>query len=202
MQIRSEGYRHMTPHLLFVCVANRVRSTFAEFYLRDRFSKRGDHIAVSSAGFIPEVLKDLLAERNIPSPAPFYNRPMSELTMAILLEKGITVPEGWRSKALTPEKIEEADLIITALPAQKEDLSSLYQKASERIFTIRDLSRMDECLFSEDLSILTFDENFWYHVEEDVEYVSRTLREWEEILIGAIPGIIKKLGNREEEKNE
>jgi protein-tyrosine-phosphatase len=188
----------MTPYLLFVCVANRVRSTFAEFYLRDRFSKRGEHIAVCSAGFIPQVLKDRLAESNIPFPDPFYNRPMSEVTMATLLKKGIKAPEGWRSKALTPEKIEEADLIITALSAQKQDLCSLYQRASERILTIRDLSGTDECLFSEDFSILTFDENFWNHVDEDVEYVSRILGEWEAILDGAIPGIIEQLGNREE----
>jgi protein-tyrosine-phosphatase len=184
----------MIPRILFVCVANRVRSTFAEFYLRERFLKSGNPIAVSSAGFIPRALKNLLIEHNVPSPAPFYNRPMSELTMAALLERGIPVPEGWRSKALTPKHIKEANLIITALSVQKEDLLSRYQTASDRILSIRDLSGNDECLFSEDFSILTFDENFWYHVEEEPEYVSKTLREWEEILIGAIPGIMKKLG--------
>jgi protein-tyrosine-phosphatase len=193
--------RHMTPHLLFICVANRVRSVFAEFYLRDRFLKRGDDITVSSAGFVPQVLKDLLAEHYIVSPDPFYDRPMSELTMAALLKKRIHVPEGWRSKELTIEMMEEADLIITALPAQKEDLSSLYQEISNRIFTMRDLSRSDEGLFSEDLSILTFDDNFWYHVEEDPEYVSRTLMEWEEILIGTIPNITKQMGIGDEEHN-
>jgi len=189
----AEADRHMTPHLLFVCVANRVRSVFAEFYLRDRFLKRGEDIIVSSAGFVPQALKDRLAEHNISSPDPFYDRPMSELTMAALLKKGIHVPEGWRSKELTIEMIEEADLIITALPAQKEDLSSLCQEISHRIFTIRDMSGSDEGLFSEDFSVLTFDKNFWYQVEEDPEYVSRTLREWEEILIETIPHIKEQL---------
>jgi protein-tyrosine-phosphatase len=192
----------MTPHVVFVCVANRVRSVFAEFYLRDMFLKSGDDIIVSSGGFVPQALKNRLAEYNILSPDPFYDRPMAELTMAALLKKGIHVPEGWRSKELTIAMIEEADLIITALPAQKEDLSSLCQEISHRIFTIREMSRSDEGLFSEDFSVLTFNENFWHQVEEEPEYVSRMLREWEEILIETIPHIKKQLGiGNEEHKN-
>ena len=150
----------MASHILFLCVANRVRSVFAEFYLRDWFSKRGNNAILSSAGFVPQALKNRLAERNIPSPAPFYGRSMSELTMLALIEKGIHVPEDWRSKELSPGMIKEADLIITALPAQKEDLSGLYKEASDRIFQIRDLSGRDKILFSEDFSVLSFDESF------------------------------------------
>ena len=111
------------------------------------------------------------------------------------------MPEDWRSKELSPGMIKEADLIITALPAQKEDLSGLYKEASDRIFQIRDLSGRDKILFSEDFSVLSFDESFWYQVEEDPEYVSRTLNEWEEILIGTIPNITKQLGIGDEEHN-
>jgi protein-tyrosine-phosphatase len=197
----AEADIQMTPRLLFVCVSNRVRSVFAEFYLRDMFLRTGDDIIVSSAGFIPQALKDLLAKYKILSPDPFYNRPMSELTMAALLKKGIHVPKGWRSKELTIEMIEESDLIITALPAQKEDLTSLFQEISHRIFTLRELSGSDEGLFSEDFSVVTFDENLWYQVEEDPEYVARTLREWEEILIETIPHISKQLGIGDKKHN-
>ena len=41
--------------------------------------------------------------------------------------------------------------------------------------------------------MLSFDESFWYQVEEDPVYVTRTLDEWEEILLGAIPNISEKL---------
>ena len=192
----------MSSYVVFVCVGNRVRSVFAEFFLGDTFCKRGEDIAVSSAGFIPQTLKDQLTQLNIRFPEPFYNRPMSELTMTALLEKGIGVPEGWRSKELSLEMIEEADLIITALPAQKEDISGLYREARNKIFNIRELSERDDYLFFEDLSVIPFNDNFWDYCEENPEYVSKILRAWEETLTRAIPNIIKKLGIREREKND
>jgi len=170
--------------------------------LVDTFCKRGEDIAVSSAGFVPQTLKDQLAEVNIRFPEPFYNRPMSELTMTALVEKGISVPEGWRSKELSLEMIKEADLIITALPAQKEDISTLYREARNKIFTIRYLSKMDDYLFFEDFSTVPLNDNYWHYCEEDPEYVSKTLRAWEETLIRAIPNIIKQLGIMEREKND
>lgn len=184
----------MTPHILFVCVGNRVRSVFGEFYLRDRFSKRGEDINVSSAGFVPLALKERLADLNIPSPEPFYNRRMAELTEAALMDKGFHVPKDWRSKELTLEMIKGADLIITALPEQKEDLLSLYEEAHGKVFTLKDLSKKDEYLFFEDFSVLPFDDSFWHYVEEDPEYVLNILRTWEETLIRSIPNIMEKLG--------
>lgn len=166
------------------------------------FDKRDDDIDVSSAGFIPQALKDRLTALNIRSPEPFYNRAMSELTMKALLEKGIVVPESWRSKELNLEMIKEADLIVTALPAQKEDISGLYREARNKIFTIRELSERDDYLFFEDLSVIPFNDTFWDYCEEDPEYVSKILRSWEETLTKAIPNIIKQLGIREMEKND
>lgn len=192
----------MTSNVVFVCVGNRVRSVFGEFFLIDMFSKKGEDIAVSSAGFVPQILKDQLAEVNIRFPEPFYNRPMSELTMTALLEKRISVPEGWRSKELSLEMIKEADLIITALAAQKEDISSLYKEARNKVFTIRDLSKRDDYLFFEDFSAVPLNDNYWHYVEEDPEYVSKTLRAWEETLIRAIPNIIKQLGIKDRENND
>ena len=122
----------MPPHVTFVCVGNRVRSTFSEFYLADRFSERAEKISIFSAGFMPQALKDQLAEARIPIPEPFFERPMSELTRAALDEKGIRVPDGWRSKELTPEIIEKTDLVVTAVGVQKEELSAIYKNARSK----------------------------------------------------------------------
>jgi protein-tyrosine-phosphatase len=185
----------MKQHILFVCVGNRVRSVFGEFYLRDIFSKRGEDIKVSSAGFVPQALKEQLAEHNIPSPNPFFNRPMAELTETVLIDKGFHVPEDWRSKELTLQMIAESDLIITALPEQKEDILRLYEETHGKVFTLKDLSNKNDSLFYEDLSVLPFDDSFWDYVEGDPEYVSKILDTWEETLIRAIPNIMEKLGN-------
>ena len=169
----------MPPHVTFVCVGNRVRSTFSEFYLADRFSERAEKISISSAGFMPQALTDQLAEARIPMPEPFFERPMSDLTRAALDEKGIRVPDGWRSRELTLEMIEAADRLVTALGVQKEELSKIYK----------------------DFSAPVLDENYWHYVEEGPEFVSEILRVWEETLIKAIPNIIKQLGvGKEKEK--
>lgn len=186
----------MTTNLLFLCVANRVRSPFAEFYLRDTFSKRDDDIIVSSAGFFPRALKNHLAECEISSPDPFYGRSMSELTRSSLLEKGILMPEDWRSREMTAEMLMGADLVITALPVQKEELLDQYQEARDKIFLIGDLIGMDENLFFEEITMVPFDDDFWYNCEENPGYVLKTFRILQESLIKAIPAIIDKLETR------
>ena len=182
------------PHVTFVCVRNRVRSTFARFYLEDFLRKRGEKATVSSAGFVPQVLKDQLAGAGIPFPVPLFNAPMSRLTREFLLEKGIRVPEGWRSKELSSEMVERSDLIITAIVPQKKELCDLYKEACHKIFAIRELSENTGYLVSEDFSALPLDQNYWYYAEEEPEYVSRVLQEWEKTLVSAIPNIARTLG--------
>ncbi len=182
------------PHVTFVCVRNRVRSIFAEFYLGDFFGKRGRKATVSSAGFVPRVLKDQLAGAGIPFPVPLFNAPVSRLTREFLLEKGIRVPQDWRSKALSAEMVDRATLIITALGPQKDELCALYKEASAKIVSIRELSEKQGYLVSEDFSALPLDQNYWYYAEEEPGYVSRVLREWEKTLVSAIPNITVRLG--------
>ena len=182
------------PHVTFVCVRNRVRSTFAKFYLEDFLRKRGEKATVSSAGFVPQVLKDQLAEAGIPFPVPLFDAPMSRLTREFLLEKGIRVPQDWRSKALNAEMVDRASLIITALGPQKDELCDLYKEASAKIVSIRELSEKQGYLVSEDFSAVPLDQNYWYYAEEEPKYVSRVLREWEKTLVSAIPNITRKLG--------
>jgi len=182
------------PHVSFVCVRNRVRSTFAKFYLEDFLRKKGEKATVSSAGFVPQVLKDQLAGAGIPFPVPLFDAPMSPLTSEFLLEKGIKVPQDWRSKALNAEMVDRATLIITALGPQKDELCDLYKEASAKIVSIRELSEKQGYLVSEDFSALPLDQNYWYYAEEEPGYVSRVLREWEKTLVSAIPNITARLG--------
>jgi protein-tyrosine-phosphatase len=182
------------PHVTFVCVRNRVRSVFAQFYLEDVFRKRGEAATVSSAGFVPQVLKDQLTEAGIPLPEPLFNAVMSRWTREFLLEKGIRVPEDWRSKELSPEMVDQADLIITAIGPQKQELCELYKEACHKIFSIREMSDKKGYLLSEDFSALPLDQNYWYYAEEEPKYVSRVLREWEKTLVSSIPNITTRLG--------
>lgn len=182
------------PHVTFVCVRNRVRSTFAKFYLEDFLRKRGEKATVSSAGFVPQVLKDQLAGAGIPFPVPLFDAPMSRLTSEFLLEKGIRVPQDWRSKALNAEMVDRASLIVTALGPQKDELCDLYKEASAKIVSIRELSEKQGYLVSEDFSAVPLDQNYWYYAEEEPGYVSRVLREWEKTLASAIPNITARLG--------
>jgi protein-tyrosine-phosphatase len=185
-------------HLNFVCISNRVRSTFAGFLFPKMMCERNerpvDEVKVSSAGFIPQKLRDQLAKVHVSFPEPFYNRPMAETTRATLLKKGFTVPEEWRSKELSPQRVEDADLIITALPEQKEELISLYPKAQAKIYTIREMSKWDGYLFFEDFTILPMDDTFWDYVEGNPDYVSKVISITEETLIRAFPNILKQLG--------
>jgi protein-tyrosine-phosphatase len=181
-------------HVTFVCVRNRVRSIFAEFYLRDFFGKSGRKATVFSAGFVPQVLKDQLKKARIPFPEPLFNASMSRWPKEFLVEKGINVPQDWRSKELSREMIDRSELIVTALVPQKQELCELYKEACDKIFAIRELSENTGYLVSEDFSALPLDQNYWYYAEEEPQYVSRVLREWEKTLVSAIPNIIRRLG--------
>lgn len=191
-------------HLVFVCISNRVRSTLGEFLfpkmMRESNQRLVDEVKVSSAGFIPQTLRDRLTKARVSFPEPFYNRPMAEITRVTLLKKGLDVSGDWRSKELSPEMVENADLMITALPEQKEELISLFPKAQAKIFTLREMSKWDGCLFFEDFAIPPMDETFWDYVEEDPDYVSKVISITEETLIQAFPNILKQLGVSEERK--
>lgn len=177
-----------------MCVMNRVRSTFAELFLNDLYRKEGIDIIVSSAGYIPQLLRDRLTEAKIPFPSPLYGRSMSEVTNKFLVEKGIRVPADWRSKELHLEMIKKASLVITALQMQKDDLCSRYEDERYKIFSIRELLNTNQYLFFEDFSKVPMNARFWEHCEEDPEYVTKILQTWDKTLITALPNIIKRIG--------
>jgi protein-tyrosine-phosphatase len=189
-RVEMDGNLHVT----FVCVRNRVRSHFAAFYLEDLLRKRGEQATVGSAGFVPQALKDHLAEARIRLPEPLFCTSMSRLTREFLLEKGIKVPEDWRSRELSREMVDRTDLIFTALVPQKKELCNLYKEACHKFFAIRELSESTGYLLSENFSGPPLDQNYWNYAEEDPGYVSLVLREWEKELVNAFPNITRRLG--------
>jgi protein-tyrosine-phosphatase len=195
-----------TVHLLFVCVSNRVRSPFAEFFFQKMMSQRGgrlkNRVKVSSAGFISNKMKDFIAQSHTVSPDPFFGRPMAETTHTALVSHDIVVPADWESKELGPEMVKDADLIITARPDQKEALVILYPDSLARIFSIREISKWNEYLFSEDFRTVPADKNFWDYAEEDPDYVSKVLAETQKLLVRAFPYILDQLGLEVWEKSE
>lgn len=187
-------------HLVFVCIGNRNRSPFAEFFfsnlLCERDHKLIDRINISSAGFVPQRMKDKMAALKIGAPNPFFGRSLPQTTRASLLRHGIIVSEEWRSKELTKEMAEQADLIITVLPDQKEDIKRIYPNVASRIFTIREISQWEDYLLQEDYDFrkIPRDSTLWNYVEEDFDYVANILLEMEKMLIKAYPSIMAKLG--------
>ena len=85
-------------HLVFVCVSNRGRSVFAEYFMKEIFNEPfrelGDRVKVTSAGFVPQAIKDQTAELQIGFPEPFFGRPMAEATRTFLSERGISGSGG------------------------------------------------------------------------------------------------------------
>jgi protein-tyrosine-phosphatase len=187
--------------LVFVCIGNRNRSPFAEFFFSKLISERDKELAPEirlwSCGFIPQQVKEKIAAFQIGFPDPFFGRPLALSTRAVLLKEGIAVPEGWRTKPLTPEVVKESDMIITVLSEQKMELIDLYPEAAAKIFSIRELSQWDGHLsWDEDLKYkrIPSDIDFWDYVEENMDHVSMALSEMKKMLIMAYSDILDKLG--------
>jgi protein-tyrosine-phosphatase len=196
----KRGYK-VKRLLVFVCLGNRNRSPFAEFFFSKLISERNKELApkirLSSYGFIPQKIKEKIAAMHIGFPDPFFGRPLALSTRTVLLKEGIAVPDRWKTKPLTPEVVKEADMIITVLPEQKTDLIDLYPEALSKIFTIREISQWDGPLsWDDDLKHkrIPSDINFWDYVEENIDSVSIALSEMKKMLIMAYPDIVDKLG--------
>ena len=201
----KRGYK-VKRLLVFVCVGNRNRSPFAEFFFSKLISERNKEltpeIRLSSYGFIPQKIKEKIAATKIDFPDPFFGRPLALSTQTVLLREGIAVPERWKTKPLTPEVVKEVNMIITVLAEQKMDLIDLYPETVTKIFTIREISQWDGPLsWDKDLEYgrIPSDINFWDYVEENIDHVSTILSEMKKMLLMAYPHILDKLGlNRAE----
>jgi len=190
----------MAYHVVFVCVGNRARSVFAQFFFSKMLAEKDANLVGKvkplSAGFVPQKLKDQLSKANIAFPEPFFNREMAGITRKALVGRGIAVPDEWKSKELTSDMVKGSDLIVTVLPDQKEELIGLFPETRDRIFTIKELAEWDDdgCLIFEDYERPPLDDAYWHFVDEDTSYASKIVSAMEEGLIRAYPRLLQEIG--------
>ena len=188
----------MMYQVVFVCVANRSRSVFAQFFFSKMLAEKDTNLAgkikVLSAGFVPQRLKEQLGGANVPLPEPFFNRPMAGVTRTALIDRGIQCPDEWVSREVTHYDVKEADLIVTVLDHQKDDLIHLFPYARDRIFTLKELAEWAGYLILEDYDRPPLDHTYWHFVDEDPVYAFKILSAMVECLIRAFPKILQKLG--------
>lgn len=176
----------MKRHVLFVCVRNRVRSVYAEFYLKkllhETTGDSAEKISIASAGFYPKTLKDILDKARIAPPEPFFGIDMSPVVRRLLQVQGIASPDGWRSREITREDVARSDLIVTALSWQKEELTGRYAAADNKIYTFREMAAWEGGILFETFEGLPMNDTFWDRCEEDPPYVTRVIEEVEELM--------------------
>jgi protein-tyrosine-phosphatase len=194
--------------LIFVCISNRNRSPFAEFFFSKLISERDTNlipsIKVMSRGFITQKMRERIAALQVGFPDPFYGRPLALSTRTVLQQEGIAVPDGWRTKPLTPEAAKEADMIIVVLPEQKNELIGLYPEAVDKIFTIKEISQWQDRLIWDEGFMhkwIPGDIYFWDYVEENMDHVSIALSQMKKMLIMAYSDILDKLGLNHSERS-
>ncbi len=110
--------------VLHVCLANQCRSPLAEVVMRHRLAERGlaDQVTVSSAGIRAR------------SGRPIWP-PAGELAR----RRGLDVT-GCAARMLTPAMVIEADLVLAATRALRDEVITLVPAAMRRTFTWRELA--------------------------------------------------------------
>ncbi len=111
------------PHILFVCTANICRSPVAEGILRDRLQKRGlQEWTVASAG--TWALEVRGASRN---------------SVLLMEEAGIDISDH-RSKIVTPEQMQQADLILTMERGHAEALQVEFPQQAHKVYLLTEMT--------------------------------------------------------------
>ncbi len=111
------------PHILFVCTANICRSPVAEAVLRDRLQERGmADWTVQSAG--TWAIQERAAAQN---------------SIRVLAERGIDIGDH-RSRMVTDEILDEADLILCMESGHVEALKAEFPEAADRIHLLSEMA--------------------------------------------------------------
>lgn len=112
--------------ILFVCTGNICRSVTAEQLLKDKLKKTG--VRVDSAG------THALEQADMP---PQAKQILSELKVD---------PNPHVSKQLTPELLEQSQLVLTATAEHRSDVARTLVKANRYTFTILEFAAIVEFL--------------------------------------------------------
>jgi protein-tyrosine phosphatase len=113
--------------ILHICMANRARSALAELSTRDLLGRRGldGAIAVGSAG------------TRSPGGLPIWPAARQEADRHGWSTRDV---EAFRSRALTVDLVREADLVLAATRALRDEVITLAPFALRRTFTWRELA--------------------------------------------------------------
>jgi len=110
--------------ILFVCTGNVCRSPMAAGFLREKLRKAGleGEYRVRSAGLW--ALED---------------QPPSAYARRVMAERGIDISDH-RGRDLTPEDVEEADLILTMERGQAEAISAEFPQHAHKVYLLSEMA--------------------------------------------------------------
>jgi len=108
-----------------VCTGNTCRSPMAAALLARRLDHAGLKATVSSAGLL------------------FEGRPVTDDGLAVMADRGIDT-SGHRSRRITPELIDAADLVVGMERAHVREAVALVPGALARAFTLKEIVRRGE----------------------------------------------------------
>lgn len=121
--------------VLFVCTANQCRSPLAEYLLRDALRAVG----VAASAFDDEMSSGVSTGGWAIGSAGTRTaggRPMDPAALAVLAERDID-GSGFVGRALTPQLVRDADLVLAATRDHRGAIAQLVPAALSRLFTIQ-----------------------------------------------------------------
>lgn len=109
----------MIKNILFVCTGNSCRSVMAQELLKKMLKDQAKKFVIRSAG--TSALEGMSA---------------SSEAQRVMLREGIDI-SGHRSRRLTKEMIEEADLILVMEDVHRNIILNLYPEAEKKVYLLK-----------------------------------------------------------------